>query len=471
MPDKTDKKTNPPVLYCSFCGKSQKDVTKLIAGPNVFICNECVELCHNIVNEEVQSIDEGAKAINLLKPHEVKAFLDQYIIGQDDAKKAISVAVYNHYKRINFKKLESSLPHDLRDVEVGKSNILIVGPTGTGKTLIAQTIAKIINVPFAIADATTLTEAGYVGEDVESIIARLLQNAQYNVEKTEMGVVYIDEIDKIARKGDGPSLTRDVSGEGVQQALLKIIEGTVVSVPPQGGRKHPNQEFVQVDTRNILFIAGGAFADIDKIVIQRVSKNASIGFGAHVMNKENVDQEMIMMQVIIDDVIKYGLIPEFIGRLPVLVTLHDLSIADLTRVLTDPKNALIAQYKKLFAVDNVDLTFTQESMREVARIAKEKKVGARGLRGIIENALQKIMYSVPQEPNIAEVIIDKDVIAGTADPKLILRKKENPLDHSFSSKKLSFNGDAKKKIGNGETQKVSANAGLALKSRLKKKPS
>lgn len=453
-----------PVLYCSFCGKSQKDVKKLIAGPNVFICNECIDLCHNIVNEEIQSINENSSSpIKSLKPHEIKSFLDEYIIGQDEAKKAISVAVYNHYKRINFKKMEATLPQSLKDVEVGKSNILIVGPTGTGKTLIAQTIAKIINVPFAIADATTLTEAGYVGEDVESIVARLLQNAQYNVEKAEMGVVYIDEVDKIARKGDGPSATRDVSGEGVQQALLKIIEGTIVSVPPQGGRKHPNQEFIQVNTKDILFIAGGAFADIDKIVVQRLSKNSSIGFGATVMNKEKIEQEDVMLKIVIDDVVKYGLIPEFVGRLPVLAKLHDLSVGDLSNVLTEPKNALVNQYKKLFAVDKVDLTFTQEAIKEVANVAKEKKVGARGLRGIIEESLQEIMYSVPQDSNVAEVVIDKEVIINKAKPKIILRKKESALDKISTEKTNSFKSDIAKKVSDTIDEKMKKSSNISSK--------
>lgn len=440
-----NKKTNI-VLYCSFCGKSQKDVKKLIAGPNVFICNECVDLCHDIISEEAQALSsqDPSTQVKVLKPHEIKAFLDQYIIGQNEAKEAISVAVYNHYKRINFRKKDPNIPQNLQDVEVTKSNILLVGPTGTGKTLIAQTIAKIVGVPFAIADATTLTEAGYVGEDVESIVARLLQNANYSVEKAEIGVIYIDEVDKIARKGDGPSITRDVSGEGVQQALLKIIEGTVVSVPPQGGRKHPNQEFVQVNTKDILFVAGGAFADIEKTVIQRLSKNSSIGFGATVMNKEKMEQEDVMSKVIVDDVIKFGLIPEFVGRLPVLAKLHDLSAKDLMNVLTEPKNAISNQYKKLFAVDKINLTFTDEALHEVSLMAKEKKVGARGLRGIVEDALLKTMFTAPQDPNIAEIIVTKEAIQKKEEPRIVYRKRENVLENPVLSKTENNDSIAKK---------------------------
>jgi len=422
----TDIKKTNPILYCSFCGKSQKDVIKLIAGPNVFICNECVDLCHDIIKEETSKIGKTTVISDIPTPEKMKSLLDEYIIGQEDAKKVIAVAVYNHYKRIMLTTGDNqNFSAELKDVKISKSNVLIVGPTGTGKTLIAQTVAKIINVPFAISDATTLTEAGYVGEDVENVVVKLLQNAEYDISKTEKGIIYIDEIDKIARKSDGPSITRDVSGEGVQQALLKIVEGTVVSVPPQGGRKHPNQEFVQVNTENILFIVGGAFAGIERNVANRLTQNSSIGFGATVLNKHDMNINDVMSGIEVDDVIKYGLIPEFIGRFPVLVSLLELSEADLIRVLSEPKNALMKQYKKLFAMDKVELTFTHESLVEIAKIAKDKKTGARGLRSIIENALRNTMYIIPEKKDVTEVIIEKSVILRLSEPKLVFGKSVN----------------------------------------------
>ncbi|QED23372.1 ATP-dependent Clp protease ATP-binding subunit ClpX [Candidatus Deianiraea vastatrix] len=432
----SDLKKPSAILYCSFCGKSQKDVVKLIAGPNVFICNECVDLCHEIIKEEAEkSLVKSGDKIEIPTPEKMKSMLDEYIIGQDDAKKVVTVAVYNHYKRITMSMQENSqFSSDIRDVKVSKSNVLVVGPTGTGKTLIAQTVAKIINVPFAISDATTLTEAGYVGEDVENVVVKLLQNADYDIQKTEKGIIYIDEIDKIARKSDGPSITRDVSGEGVQQALLKIVEGTVVSVPPQGGRKHPNQEFTQVNTENILFIVGGAFAGIEKTVAARVTKNSSIGFGATVLNKDDMDITSVMKSVEVEDIIKYGMIPEFIGRFPVIVSLLDLTEEDLVRVLSEPKNALIKQYKKLFAIDKVELTFTHESLIEIAKLAKERKTGARGLRSIIENSLRNAMYTVPSKKDISEVVVERETILGHSEPRMILKNTVLKTVNSSGSK-------------------------------------
>ena len=433
------KDDSPKNIKCSFCGKTQEHVDRIVAGPGVYICDECIEVCKNIIDNDSYNEEEFGYSINeeakLLSPREIKDILDKYVIGQEEAKKTLSVAVYNHYKRISNEKEQSD-----DDVEIQKSNVLLLGPTGCGKTLLAQTLAKILNVPFAIADATTLTEAGYVGEDVENILLKLIQAADGDIALAEKGIIYIDEIDKITRKSENPSITRDVSGEGVQQALLKIVEGTTASVPPQGGRKHPHQEFLQINTENILFICGGAFEGLDKIIKDRIGEK-SIGFGAKVESPKEIDKYKIYEQILPQDLLKFGLIPEFVGRLPIVTTLRELDKETLIRIVTEPKNALVKQYKKLFEYDNVELEFEKEALELIVDKAIERNTGARGLRSIIEDIMRDIMFDIPSNPNIEKCIITKETVQNGAQPKLIINENKVEEPKKVIKKKIETNNE------------------------------
>ena len=431
------KDDSPKNIKCSFCGKTQEHVDRIVAGPGVYICDECIEVCKNIIDNDSYNEEELGYSINeeakLLSPREIKDILDKYVIGQEEAKKTLVVAVYNHYKRINNEEKNN-------DVEIQKSNVLLLGPTGCGKTLLAQTLAKILNVPFAIADATTLTEAGYVGEDVENILLKLIQAADGDIALAEKGIIYIDEIDKITRKSENPSITRDVSGEGVQQALLKIVEGTTASVPPQGGRKHPHQEFLQINTENILFICGGAFEGLDKIIKDRIGEK-SIGFGAKVESPKEIDKYKIYEQILPQDLLKFGLIPEFVGRLPIVTTLRELDKETLIRIVTEPKNALVKQYKKLFEYDNVELEFEKEALELIVDKAIERNTGARGLRSIIEDIMRDIMFDIPSNPNIEKCIITKETVQNGAQPKLIINENKVEEPKKVIKKKIETNNE------------------------------